>query len=180
MLLLQVMPIPAARHPTLLAAEIMESQYHLCWQNLLRASSPTILPALSSCSRNGSCTQGWAILVLQSSRLCHLKRNLELFPLNQLIRAQHCTAALGPPLGYSWHLKRKYVSSQRWRMGQPMVPAALSSCELCPSSIPLISEPPAVPHCSGLCLPWEGQSQCLEVTMTPVRRKWPFAGFFFG
>lgn len=95
----QVMPIPAARHPTLLAAEIMESQYHLCWQNLLRASSPTILPALSSCSRNGSCTQGWAILVFQSSRLCHLKRNLELFPLNQLIRAQRCTAALGPPRG---------------------------------------------------------------------------------
>lgn len=54
--------------------------------------------------------------------------------------------------------------------------STLSSCELCPSSIPLSSEPLAVSHCSGLCLSWEGQSQCLEVTMTPIRRKWPFAG----
>lgn len=181
----------------------MEPQHHLNWKNPLRALSPTILPVLSSCPATGSCTQGWAIIVLQSRRLNVTFRNKlhkqtwSCFPLHQLIRAQLCTAALGLSLVYrcfAFHVqlcwspqKHKYSETQvrMYRggmVGLPMVSAALahvSSAQLHPTHQHRLSaavgpwqSPTAL---ASACL-GNTKSQCLEVAMTPVRRKWLFAG----
>lgn len=142
----QLMLIPSAQHPTLLPAEIMESQHRLDWKNPLRTSSPTILPVPSSCLTIGSCTQGWAIIALQSSRLnvTFRKKCGAVFP--KTSSSDHCTAALGLSLVYRLALPSMSPSKTQECLFMKM---EIWGCPWCQQPSPHVSSAPAPSHTSA-------------------------------